>query len=169
MEANPAKNQNTSLVAPARIEDWNRLSQSFQVISGAYSENVTDTSGSEPERLAGRRVAPRYFAVFETPALVGRVFKPEEEKFGGPLAAVISYRLWQRRYHGDARAIGKRLVLSGKGYTIVGVMPDGFASAGYRSVDARSIKSGADAGAGSAVLLGRGTHEAGDKSRAGAG
>jgi putative ABC transport system permease protein len=128
MEANPAKNQNTSLVAPARIEDWNRLSQSFQAISGSYSENVTDTSGSEPERLAGRRVAPRYFAVFETPALVGRVFHPDEEKFGGPLAAVISYRLWQRRYHGDTRVIGKRLLLlSGKGYTIVGVMPDGFA------------------------------------------
>jgi putative ABC transport system permease protein len=130
MEANPAKNQNTSLIAPARIEDWNRLSQSFQVISGAYSENVTDTSGSEPERLAGRRVAPQYFAVFEAPALIGRVFKPEEEKFGGPLAAVISFRLWQRRYHGDARAIGKRLVMSGKGYSIVGVMPDGFAPAG---------------------------------------
>src|ERR1700676_4802638 len=43
MEANPAKNQNTSLVAPARIEDWNRLSQSFEGISGAYLENVTDT------------------------------------------------------------------------------------------------------------------------------
>jgi putative ABC transport system permease protein len=128
MEANPAKNQNTSLVAPARIEDWNRLSQSFEGISGAYSENVTDTSGSEPERLAGWRVAPRYFAVFESPALVGRVPKPEEEQFGGPLAAEISYRLWQRRYHGDAGVIGKRLVLSGKGYTIVGVMPDGFAS-----------------------------------------
>src|ERR1700676_5065600 len=40
MEANPAKNRNTSLIAPPRIEDWNRLSQSFQVISGAYSENV---------------------------------------------------------------------------------------------------------------------------------
>jgi putative ABC transport system permease protein len=129
LEANPAKNQNTSLIAPPRVEDWNRLSQSFQVISGAYSENVTDTSGSEPERLAGRRVAPRYFEVFETPALLGRVFHPEEEKFGGPLAAVISYRLWQRRYHGDAGVIGKRLVMSSKGYTIVGVMPDGFAPA----------------------------------------
>src|SRR5271154_5284524 len=129
MEANPAKNQNTSLVAPARIEDWNRLSQSLQGISGAYSENVTDTSGSEPERLAGRRVAPRYFEVFGTPAVIGRVFHPEEEKFGGPLAAVINFRLWQRRYHSDAGVIGKRLVMSGKGYTIVGVMPDGFTSA----------------------------------------
>ena len=125
-EVNPAKHQNTSLIAPGRLEDWNRLSKSFESISGSYVENVTDTSGREPERLAGRRVSPRYFAVFETPALIGRVFTPEEEKDGGPLSAVISYRLWQRRYHGDAGVIGKRLVLGGKGYTIVGVMPDGF-------------------------------------------
>ena len=125
-EANPAKNQNTSLIAPGRLEDWNRLSQSFEAISGYYNENVTDTSGSEPERLAGLRVAPRFFTVFGMPPLVGRVFTPEEEKFGGPPLAVISYRLWQRRYHGDPAAIGRRLVLSGTAYTIVGVMPDGF-------------------------------------------
>lgn len=129
-EANPAKNQNTSLLAPARIEDWNRLSQSFEGISGSYVENVTDTSGSEPERLAGRRIAPRFFAVYGTPPLLGRLPTAEEEKFGGPPVGLISHRLWQRRYHGDPGAIGKRLVLSGKGYTIVGVMPEEFASPG---------------------------------------
>jgi putative ABC transport system permease protein len=131
-EANPAKNQNTSLIAPVRLEDWSRLSQSFEGISGSYSENVTDTSGTEPERLAGRRVAPRYFGVFGAPPLIGRVFHDDEEKFGGPLVAVINYSLWQRRYHGNANVIGQRLVLNGKGYTIIGVMPEGF---GSRSVD----------------------------------
>src|ERR1041385_6062039 len=62
-EANPAKGQNTSLIAPGRIEDWARLSQSFAVISGGYWENVTDTGTADPERLAGRRVGPRYFEV----------------------------------------------------------------------------------------------------------
>jgi putative ABC transport system permease protein len=131
-EANPAKNQNTSLIAPVRLEDWNRLNQSFDGISGIYSENVTDTSGTEPERLAGRRAAPRYFSVFGAPPLIGRVFHDDEEKFAGPLVAVINYSLWQRRYHGDAGAIGQRLVLNGKGYTIIGVMPEGF---GSRAVD----------------------------------
>jgi putative ABC transport system permease protein len=127
-EANPAKNQNTSLVEPGRLEDWSRLSRSFEAISGSNFESVTDTSGGEPERLAARRVAPRYFTVFGTPALMGRVFTPEEEKSGGPLAAVLSYRVWQRRYRGDPGVIGKRLIFSGGGYTIVGVMPDGFAA-----------------------------------------
>ncbi len=131
-EANPAKNQNTSLIAPVRVEDWNRLAQSFEGISGLYSENVTDTSGSEPERLAGRRVAPRFFSVYGSAPLIGRVFHDDEEKFAGPLVAVINYSLWQRRYHGDPGVVGQRLVLNGKGYTIIGVMAEGF---GHRSVD----------------------------------
>jgi len=61
-----------------------------------------------------------------TRRLIRRVLVPEEEKDGGPLAAVLSYRLWQRRNHGDSSVLGKRLLLKGTGYTIVGVMPDGF-------------------------------------------
>jgi len=102
------------------------MSQTFAAITGQNSENVTDTSLSEPERLAGRRVAPRFFTVLGTPPILGRTFVPEEEKDGGPLAAVISYRLWQRRYDGSPSVLGKRLLLRGSGYTIVGVMPDGF-------------------------------------------
>ncbi|HWT45621.1 MAG TPA: hypothetical protein VN085_06630, partial [Vicinamibacterales bacterium] len=40
MEASPAARQRVSLVAPARLVDWNRESKAFVVISGAYSENV---------------------------------------------------------------------------------------------------------------------------------
>src|SRR5882762_1859930 len=108
-EANPAKNQNTSLIAPVRLEDWNRLNQSFEAISGSYSENVTDTSGAEPERLAGRRVAPRFFAVFGASPALGRAFSPEEEKVGGPTAAIISDAFWNRRFQRSRAAIGQRL------------------------------------------------------------
>jgi putative ABC transport system permease protein len=128
-EANPAKQQNTSLIAPVRLEEWNRLNRSFEAISGAYAENLTDTSGGEPERLAGRRVAPRFFAVYGAKPEAGRTFTAEEEESGGPLAAVISHQLWRRRYNGDPGAIGKRLVLGGQGYTIVGVMRADFAPA----------------------------------------
>ena len=53
-------------MAPGRIDDWQRLSRTFTAISGSYSENVTDTSAVQPERLEGRRVTARYFAVFAT-------------------------------------------------------------------------------------------------------
>jgi putative ABC transport system permease protein len=129
MEANPARTRRISLVAPGRLEDWNGANRTFEALSGVYVETVTDTSGAEPERLQGRRVAPRYFAVYGMAARVGRTFTPDEERFGGPAAAVISEGLWTRRYGRDPAAVGRRLVLAGAGYTIVGVMPDAFSGA----------------------------------------
>lgn len=129
LDGNPSRNQRESLISPARLADWNRLSTAFEVISGIYTENVTDTSLSQPERLAGRRVSPGYFTVFAMAPVAGRSFLPAEEQFGGPQAAIISENLWTRRYHRDAKAIGARLLLAGSAYTIVGVMPMEFAGA----------------------------------------
>lgn len=128
LDGNSAKNERESLISPARLADWARLATAFDAISGIYIENVTDTSLSEPERLAGRRVAPGYFSVFSMPPLAGRTFLPAEEKFGGPQAAVISEGVWTRRYHRDPRVIGAHLLLSGAAYTIVGVLPKEFAT-----------------------------------------
>jgi putative ABC transport system permease protein len=126
MEASAAKSQKQSLVAPVRIAEWGRMNRAFQAISGSYSENVTDTSMSQPERLAGRRVAAHYFDVFRMPALAGRTFARNEEVYGGSLAAVISYGLWSRRYGRDPQITRRRLIIDGKGYSIVGVMPKTF-------------------------------------------
>jgi len=123
-EASPSKNEKLSLIAPGRLEDWNRLSRTLSAVSGVYSESVTDTSGGEPVRLAGLRVAPRYFSVFGTPPFLGRTFIPEEEIQGGRLAAVVSYGLWSRGW-----TVGRRLVIGGQGFSIVGVMPATFTSA----------------------------------------
>src|SRR6516164_916086 len=50
LESSPGKRERSSLIAPARLQDWNRLTHTFHAISGSYTETVTDTSGSEPER-----------------------------------------------------------------------------------------------------------------------
>ena len=129
MEANPAKNQTTSLVAPGRLEDWNRESRAFVALSGVYTENVTDTSGGEPERLAGRRVAPRYFDVYGCSRSWAERSRGMRSASAGPRAAVISEGLWARRYGRAFDIVGRGLVLGGAGYTIVGVMPNVFSSA----------------------------------------
>jgi putative ABC transport system permease protein len=128
LEANPSGRP--AVIAAPRLEDWNRLNRTFESIAGMYPENVTDSSGTEPERLAGWRVSPRFFNVYGTPPAVGRTFSRDEETYGGPDAAVISDGLWTRRFDRSPSALGRRLVLGGRGYTIVGVMPTSFAPAG---------------------------------------
>lgn len=128
MEASPAHRERASLVAPVRLDDWNRLSRAFLAISASYAENVTDTSGAEPARLAGRRVMPRYFEVFGLAPLAGRTFVADEERFGGPTAVVISEGLWSRRFNRSPAAVGSHLTVGGASFTIVGVMPGAFAA-----------------------------------------
>ena len=129
MEASPGRRERTSLIAPVRVADWNRMNRTFTAISGSYAENVTDSSGAEPERLEGRRVMPKFFDVFGMTPSAGRTFTEDEERFGGSLAAVISDGLWARRFGRSPSAVGSRLVLGGNGYTIVGVMPATFTNA----------------------------------------
>src|ERR1700688_64809 len=130
LEASPLKDKKESFIAPARLEDWNRMNQTFTALAGVYTENITDTSGVEPERLSGWRVSPRFFDVYGTRPLIGRIPNPQEEASGGPLTAVISYGLWTHRYAQDRGVPGRRLVIGGAGCTIIGVMPKEFARPG---------------------------------------
>ena len=122
LNANDAR----SRIAPARLEDWNRLSRSFQGIAGSYFESFTDTTGPVPERISGAVVSPRFFSVLGTPPAVGRVFSGEEEQPGGPASVVISHSLWQRRYSANPGVIGTRMRFTDSSYTVVGVMPQSF-------------------------------------------
>ncbi len=73
-----------TFVAPTRLEDWNRLNHTFQAITGYYTEDESETSGSLPERLENAIVAPRFLQVFGIAPQLGRDFSPAEEHYGGP-------------------------------------------------------------------------------------
>jgi putative ABC transport system permease protein len=113
-------------VAPVRLEDWNRLNSTFQAISGYYTDDLSELSGSLPEKVTEALVAPRFFQVMGVSPMLGRAFTSAEEHWGGPNAVLISYAFWQRRFHGDPAAIGKKLHVSSYSYPIVGVMPASF-------------------------------------------
>lgn len=116
-----------TFVAPVRLEDWNRMNSTFQSLSGYFSEDDSETSGVLPEKLTHALVAPRFLQVLGVSPALGRDFTPEEERFGGPEAVLISYRLWQRRFGGDPSVLRKTLRLEKHSLPIVGVMPAAFA------------------------------------------
>ena len=113
-------------VAPVRIEDWNRLNDTFQGITGYYSQDDSELSGELPEKLNRALVAPRFLRVLGVAPQIGRDFTPEEERFNGPDAILISDRLWRRRFGGDPGVIGKTLRFSRSSVPIIGVMPPSF-------------------------------------------
>jgi putative ABC transport system permease protein len=114
------------LVAPIRLEEWNRLNGTFEAISGYYAEDESEVSGDLPERLRRAFVAPRFLKVWGVEPALGRDFSSEEARFGGPGAVLISDRLWHRRFGGDPKVVGKTLRFGTAGTPIIGVMPATF-------------------------------------------
>ena len=113
-------------VAPARLEDWNRLNGTLLGISGYYAQDSSELSGEMPEKLKCEYVAPRFLQVLGVSPALGRDFTVQEEHDGGPGAVLISDRLWRRRFSGAPDVIGKVLRFGKTSYPVIGVMPPSF-------------------------------------------
>jgi len=132
-ETNPIKGWTQSTVAPANLFDWQEQNTSFEDIaayigSDTKAAGLSDlqlTSGSEPERIKGLFVTGNIFSVLGVNAALGRTFY-EAETWGKTRRAVISFRLWKRRFNSDPDIIGTAIPLNGVDYEIVGVMPEHF-------------------------------------------
>ena len=115
-----------SFVAPLRVEDWNRMNSTFQIISGYDTQDISYISGTLPEKVTEAVVAPRFLQLWGVAPALGRGFSREEEHFGGPNAVLVSDRFWRTRLHSDPAAVGKAIRLGSNSYTVVGVMPRSF-------------------------------------------
>jgi len=114
------------LVAPIRLEDWNRLNQTFTAISGYYLDDISETSGSMAEKITEAMIAPRFFDVMGVWPSQGRAFAPAEMHFNGVKAVIISHRYWMSRFHGDPAAVGSKIRIENVDYPVVGIMPASF-------------------------------------------
>src|SRR5579862_8659493 len=71
-ELNLSQRNATQLVAPGRLEEWNAHNRSFLALTGSYFENLSDTTGELPERLAVMNTLPRFFTVLGVSPALGR-------------------------------------------------------------------------------------------------
>jgi predicted permease len=90
-----------------------------------YNRGVVSAPGAA-EYVGGRQISAGLFALFGVQLPHGREFSAEDDRPGSAPVAIISQRLWRNRYQGNPGAIGQRLILDGKSYTLVGVAPANF-------------------------------------------
>lgn len=89
--------------------------------------HVNLTEGGQPERVWGEIVTGNYFDVLGVRPVLGRGFLPEEDRTAGTHAVtVLSHGLWQRRFGGDPRVLGRTIRINNHPFTIVGVAPASF-------------------------------------------
>jgi predicted permease len=107
---------------------WRENQQSFEALAATLpmGAGVNLSGDGLPEFVPAQRVSADFFRVLGVAPALGRGFTAEEDRDGGAKVAVLSDALWQRRYGGDSGALGKTISLSGRNYTVIGVMPPDF-------------------------------------------
>lgn len=85
--------------------------------------------GDRPERVWGAVVSGNYFDVLGVKPLIGRTFRPDEDRTPNTHPVVVlGYGLWQRRFGGDPHVLGQTITLNEHTFTIIGVTPRDFGS-----------------------------------------
>jgi putative ABC transport system permease protein len=89
---------------------------------GAYSDGAANlVTDGEPRRVSTAEITHDLLSVIGVKPFMGRLFTANDTIASD--AIVISHDLWQTQLNGDASAIGKRVDLDGRPYTVIGVMP----------------------------------------------
>ncbi len=95
-----------------------------QSLFGYSDQNVT--LGGRAVRLRGLATTPSLFGLLGVDAFLGRTFTEDEGELGNEDKVILSYRLWRQAYGGDPAAVGDDLIMNGRPFTVVGVMPEDF-------------------------------------------
>ncbi len=113
-------------VSPPEYFDLEKRFQSATNIVAFTYQTFNLGGGDLPERISGAVVSPALFPLLGVEPIKGRTFAREEQGQGHDDVIVISERLWKRRFNSDPAFVGKSLLLNGRNYTVIGVMPARF-------------------------------------------
>jgi putative ABC transport system permease protein len=110
--------------------------KSFESVAAVWPAKMNITLDSGPVRVPSAYVTASFFSTLKVFPALGRALSPEEDLKGAPRSIVITDQLWKREFGGDRRVLGQPLVLDGKSYTVVGVMPRNFSFPILRGAEA---------------------------------
>lgn len=94
---------------------------------GVYDGDSSNVTGvGQPEHVDGLDVTDGTLPLLGVKPVLGRLFTRRDDTAGAPATVLLSYAYWQRKFGGNASAIGRTLTIDGKPHEIIGVLPRGF-------------------------------------------
>jgi len=123
---NPRQGFDKDVSTYPNFDDWRRSSQSFEHMSAYFGASVTLTGSGDPAQIRGARVTPEFFETMGVAPARGRGFSAADGQAGGERVVILGHALWMQRFGGDASVIGRRIMLNGVPFEVVGVMPETF-------------------------------------------
>jgi putative ABC transport system permease protein len=113
-------------VSYPNFDDWRARAQSFEGMASVRNQSFSLTGVDQPVQLRGRTVSWNFFQLLGVQPQLGRVFVDADDKYGATRTVLLSHGMWQDRFGGAADVLGKKLLLDGEPYEVIGVLPPGF-------------------------------------------
>lgn len=108
------------------LRDWQQRSRAFESIAGYKTQSFVIQGEDRAESVPGLRVTSNFLSLLRTQVIRGRDFHPEEESRTAAPVVLVGYSYWRDRLRGDEAAVGRKLVLNGRAFTVIGVLPPDF-------------------------------------------
>jgi predicted permease len=105
----------------AKFNAWRSIPATFSTVAAFRFPDMILGGGDRFEAVFAGEVTPEFFPLFGASTQSGRTFTDAEGRPGGTRVAVISDRLWTRRFQ-RGTAIGQTLQLDGRSYVVVGIL-----------------------------------------------
>ncbi len=125
-ETNPSLPVPVMVASPPTLHDWQTRNRSFEAIGAFQWRDVTLSGVSEPEQIRGAAVTAPLLRALAVQPQVGRLFRDDEDRAGGPPVVLISDGFWRRRFAASSSVLGQHMSIDGAAREIVGVMPPGY-------------------------------------------
>jgi putative ABC transport system permease protein len=126
-ETDSARGQQLGAVSYPNFADWRDQNHVFERMASYHNNDFIMTGRGESTRLQGAVVNADLFPLLGVTPMLGRGFLPAEDQPGDTgRVVVLSQELFQKKFSSDPTTLGQSMVLDGKPYAIVGVMPGAF-------------------------------------------
>ena len=114
-------------VAPADFYDWRSKTHAFEdmAVVRYAGYNLTGERGDLPEDVRSAAGSWNLFPLLGVQPALGRAFTESEDRPGNTVV-MLTWSVFQRRFGGDAKIVGRPLHLDGRPFTVVGVLPAWF-------------------------------------------
>lgn len=114
--------------------DYRSQTRSLSGIAAFANWSASLAGDTMNEGLQGCRISANAFELLGLTPAAGRLLRESDDRPDAPKVAVLSYRLWQRRFDGRTSAVGTAVRLNGESFTIAGILPQHFPFP-FRDVD----------------------------------
>lgn len=118
---NPQRGQARMGVSIPDLVDWSTQATSFEALTAFTFGTFTLTGLDTPVRVSAVRTSANLPSVWGLVPIVGRTFRPGEDRPGTERVVLLTTSFWERQFSGDRGVLGRVLMLNGEPHTVIGV------------------------------------------------